>query len=275
MLPPRVVIVCSALLLAAAAGTAGWWWRTTPVEELADEADLPVPPFPPRIAQGSDYEACLAALADDPDGAIAIAESWQSGGGGDGAAHCRGLALIAVGRPEEGAAVLEDLSKTTAAPPLAKASLLYQAAQARMMVEQAEQARSDATTALSLSPDDVDLMISRSSAETALGAIPDALRDLSDAIAHDATRAEALTARASLYRGQGQTDLAQADIDKALTLDPDDADALLERGILRQRSGDLAGARADWERARGTDSDSATADRAEQNLSLLNAGPAR
>jgi tetratricopeptide (TPR) repeat protein len=271
----RVVTVCGALLLAAIAGAGFWWWQAPADVDPAETADLPVPPFPPRITQGSDYEACLAALADDPDGAIAIAESWQAGGGGDGAAHCRGLALVAIGRPEEGAAVLEQLSQTTTAPPLAKASLLYQAVQARMMVDQAEQARADATAALALSPNDTDLMVGRAAAEASLGAVPEALRDLGAALERDATRADALIARAALYRAQGQIDLAKGDIEKALALDPDDADALLERGILRQRSGDLAGARADWEHARGTQPDSATADRAEQNLSLLDAGPAQ
>jgi regulator of sirC expression with transglutaminase-like and TPR domain len=69
--------------------------------------------------------------------------------------------------------------------------------------------------------------------------------------------------------------LAQADVAQALTLDPDDADALLERGILRQRMGDSSGARTDWEHARGVDPNSTTADLAEQNLSLLDAGPQR
>ena len=63
------------------------------------------------------------------------------------------------------------------------------------------------------------------------------------------------------------------DVTEALTLDPDNADALLERGILRQRMGDASGARTDWERARGIDPNSTTADLAQQNLSLLEAGP--
>jgi hypothetical protein len=39
--------------------------------------------------------------------------------------------------------------------------------------------------------------------------------------------------------------------------------------------GDAAGARADWEHARGVDPNSTTADLAQQNLSLLEAGPQR
>ena len=50
---------------------------------------------------------------------------------------------------------------------------------------------------------------------------------------------------------------------------------LVERGILRQRMGDGAGARADWEHAIELDPDSTTADLAEQNLALLEAGPER
>ncbi|HVZ07823.1 tetratricopeptide repeat protein [Rhodopila sp.] len=271
----RVALICGALPLAGIAGAAGWWvWSANQPGIVADD-DLPVPPFPPRIAEGDTYESCLASLASDPQGAIAIADSWQATGGGDGAAHCRGLALIALGHPEDGATVLEQLAARTSAPALGKASLLYQAAQARLMVDQAEQARDDATAALRMAADDVDLMITRASAEADLGAIPEAIRDLTDALLRDSTRSEALIARATLYRKLGRIDLAQADIDKALTMDPDSPDALLERGILRQRTGDLTGAREDWEHARGADPDSTTADLADQNLSLLDAGPAK
>ena len=52
-------------------------------------------------------------------------------------------------------------------------------------------------------------------------------------------------------------------------------EALLEHGILRQRVDDQAGARQDWERAISLEPDSATADLAQQNLALLDAGPDR
>ena len=64
-----------------------------------------------------------------------------------------------------------------------------------------------------------------------------------------------------------------ADVDRAIAMDADNAEALLERGIERQRLGDALGARADWQRARGLDPNSTTADLAEQNLALLEAGP--
>ena len=266
----------AAFALIGLAGSAVWWWASPGrAEDDAAPLELPTPPFPPRITEGEQYESCLATLADDPAGADSLAESWQASGGGDGAAHCHGLALIALGQPGDGAAVLERLARESNAPALARASVMSQAVQARLMVGQAAEARADASAALALAPDDIEVLIMRASAEGSLGAFQDAVVDLNQALQRDTGRTDALVARAVLRRKMGQLDLAQADIGQALTLDPDDADALLERGILRERMGDRAGARADWERARGLDPDSVTADLADQNLSLLEAGPQR
>jgi tetratricopeptide (TPR) repeat protein len=348
----RLTALCGSLvLLGSVAGAT--WWLTTPPSDLDDTpADLPVPPFPPRIAEGSKYETCLATLAGDPTGAVTLAETWQADGGGDGAMHCRGLALIASGKPSAGAALLEHLAQQSTAPALARASVLSQAVQAQLMVAQEEQppaeatgappaklsaeadraaakdtptgdrgapaggrtatgavttdpavakaaaakdtatadrlgmtdapadpaaaatqAAEDASLALSLSPSDTDLFVMRATAESLLGQFQDAVDDLSEAMRLDARRQDALVLRAMMRRKLNQLDLAQTDVSRALVLDPDDPDALLERGILRQRMGDEAGARADWEHARAVDPNSTTADLAEQNLSLLEAGP--
>jgi len=269
-------------LLVLAGGGAGAVWLLGASPEPPEEAatELPVPPFPPRIAEGSDYETCLATLADDPTGAVATAETWLANGGGDGAEHCRGLALIASGKPAIGAGVLEKLAQQSSAPALARASVLSQAAQAWLMVAQddrsaADKAAADASQALDLSPSDIELFIMRATARSLLGQFADAVDDLSKALRLDAGRPDALVLRAGMERKLNRLDLAEADVSRALALDPDDPDALLERGILRQRMGDSAGARADWEHARGLDPNSTTADLAEQNLSLLEAGPER
>jgi tetratricopeptide (TPR) repeat protein len=258
-----IKLTVALLLLTGIAGATALFWPNPADTEDALPADLPIPPFPPRITEGATYEACLAALASDPAGASAIAEAWQSKGGGDGAAHCQGLALIALGKPEDGAALLEQLARRSGAPPLARASVL----------SQADDARADATAALALSPADTELLIMRASAEGELGALQQAVEDLNQALLLDGTRSDALVSRAVLWRRMGQLDKAQADVALALARDPDDPDALLERGILRQRMGDSAGAQADWEHARGADPNSTTADLAEQNLSLLAVGP--
>jgi hypothetical protein len=47
----------------------------------------------------------------------------------------------------------------------------------------------------------------------------------------------------------------------------------LPETLPRDVVGDVEGARSDWEHARGLDPNSTTADVAQQNLSLLEAGP--
>jgi len=267
----RIAVLASALLVSA--GVGAWVWLTPDSTPAADDAVLPVPPFPPRIAQGQDYEACLAALADDPANAVSLADSLEAAGGNEGALHCRGLALIALGKPDAGAALLEQLAAGSAAPPLARASVLGQAAQARLMLMQADRASADLSRALALAPEEADLRIMRAQAEDALHNYKAAEADLSTALGGDADRTDALVERATVRRKMGELDLAQADVSRALAIDPDDADALLERGILRQRLGDSAGARTDWQHALGVDPNSTTADLAQQNLSLLEAGP--
>jgi tetratricopeptide (TPR) repeat protein len=269
----RVAATVCVLIVAAAIGASAVWRFGFEPAPAPDEASLPVPPFPPRITESPAYEACLATLANDPASAVAIAESWQAGGGGEGALHCRGLALIAAGKPAAGAEMLEQLSRQGSTPDMARALVLGQAVQARLMVGQADVAAADATAALALAPDAVDLMIMRATAEGAMARYDAAVDDLNQALAQDPGRADALLNRAVARRKMNQLEPALADVSRALVLDPDNADALLERGILRQRVGDANGARADWQRARDLDPNGTTADLAEQNLSLLDAGP--
>jgi tetratricopeptide (TPR) repeat protein len=261
-----------AILLVAAIGTTIWRYGAEDPAE-APAAALPVPPFPPRIASGDEYEKCLATLSDDAESARTVADAWATNGGGDGAAHCQGLALIATGRPDLGAERLEQLAATSLAPDPAKATVFGQAAQARMMANDPGRARADATEALKLAPEDTELLIQRALASQAMNRWQDAIDDLTQALTLDPHRADALVLRAADWRRGGRLDLAVADADRAIALDPDNAEALLERGIERQQLGNAAGARADWQRARDLDPNSTTADLAMQNLALLDAGP--
>ncbi len=278
----RIAIMGAAGALLLAVGGA-WVWRglaaaPTVLEAPADAGDdeqLPVPPIPPRIAEGPDYERCLGMLVPDPAGAAAFAEAWAGRGGGDGAGHCLALSRIAQGDPQAGAAMLETLAGGSQAPALARATLYGQASQAWMMTCAADHAFDDATQALALSPDDADLLIGRATAASAMERYADAIADLGHALEVDGHRVDALTLRATAWRHTGQLDHAEEDIDRALTLDPDNADALLERGIIRQRHNDRDGARTDWERAARLAPDTPTADLAQQNLALLEAGPDR
>jgi tetratricopeptide (TPR) repeat protein len=267
-----VLVAVAALGLAAVAATL-WWPTSVPNAEVVADENLPVPPVPPRIAEGGDYDKCLSMLNADPSGALAFAETWASSGGGDGALHCRALAQVALGNPEEGAALLDQVAGSSKASPAARAAVLGQAVQSWMMAGEPQKAYDAATKALALMPDEPDLLVDRAIASSNLDKYQEAADDLTRALDADPRRGDALVLRAVAWRHLGKLNRARDDIGRALALDPDDPDALLERGILRQRRGDQAGARKDWERAMALAPDTSTADLAQQNLALLEAGP--
>jgi len=269
---PAAAIGGTVLLLLAAGGV-GWFLLPGSQDTETSSAPLPVPPVPPRLEESARYEQCLAMLPDDPRGAAGFAEAWTDGG--EGAAHCGALAEVALGEEETGADHLEHLAAAshTAAP--ARAVVFGQAAQAWLMAGNAARAFGAGSAALALTPDDPDRMIEHAVAATALERFQGAVDDLTHALDIDANRPDALVLRAAAWRHLNRLGLARDDVDRAIAIDPDNAEALLERGILRQRRNDAAGARADWKRAIELDPDSATADLAEQNLSLLEAGPAQ
>ncbi len=236
-----------------------------------DDADapLPIPPVPPRIAEGSDYDRCLDMLATDPSGADAMAGTL----GGEAAQHCHALAQVELGNTETGAALLDTLAASSTAPESSRAVVFGQAEQAWTMAGRADQAYVSASNGLALSPNDPELRIGHAMAAMALNRFAEAADDLTHALDLDPKRADALILRATAWRNLGKLDLAQADIAQAFALDPGNPDGFLERGILRQRLGDLAGARTDWQQAADLAADTPTGDLAQQNLALLEAGP--
>ena len=241
-------------------------------DDIASD-QLPVPPVPPRIAQGEEYEKCLAMIGDDAATAHAFADAWQATGGGEAAAHCLALADVANDQPARGAASLDKLAATSKAPELARASIYAQAVQAWLLADDPARAYASATLALALSPDDPDLLVDRAITAGTMNRFMDSIDDLNQAIALAPARVDTLVLRAAAWRHENRIDLADADVTRALGIDPDNAEGLLERGIIRQRQGDRAGARKDWLRTVEVSPDSSAADLAQQNLSLLDAGP--
>jgi tetratricopeptide (TPR) repeat protein len=273
------VAAALAALVAAAAADRAWLTLHREAEAgtagLAETLPLPLPPLPPRIAQGEDYDRCLGMVGADPHGAEQFAESWQAkdSGDGDGPAHCLALARIALGEPAEGAARLQRLADNSQRPGAGRAVLYDQAAQAWLMASDPARALAASDAALALSPGAPDLLMTRAAADTALGHWQDAVEDLTALLRADPRRPDALVLRSAAWRQLGRLDAAEDDVDRALALDAESAEALLERGILRQRRNDTRGARADWEHAIAVAPDTKAADLAEQNLALLEAGP--
>ncbi|MEJ0048344.1 MAG: tetratricopeptide repeat protein [Rhodospirillales bacterium] len=266
-----------AVLAAALLATAQPAFGQAPIAAPAPDAEnapaeiIPVPPVPPRITGGDQYDRCMDMLADDPAGADALATSWHAGG--DAATHCHALAQIELGNPAAGAALLTTLASASEADATARAELFGQAAQAWTMAGDAPKAMDAATRAVGLAPENADLRVIHATAALAVHQEKAADEDLSDALDADPKRTDALVLRATARRQLGRLREAAADVENAVTQDPQNADALLERGIIRERMGDLAGARADWQKAQELSPDSATGDLAQQNLALLDAGP--
>jgi tetratricopeptide (TPR) repeat protein len=245
----------------------------TTAENAPDDTVLPIPPVPPRIAEGTQYDHCLDMLDSDPSGADALAASMAANGGGEAAEHCHALAQVELGNTEDGATLLDKLAASSTSPASSRAVVFGQADQAWTMAGKPAQAYASATNALKLSPNDPDLLIGHAIAALGLQLFAEADNDLTQALDLDPKRTDALILRATALRNLDKLDEAQADIDKAFALDPENPDGFLERGIIRQRRGDLAGARTDWERALDLAPDTPTGDLAQQNLALLEAGP--
>lgn len=242
---------------------------------LVDLLPLPLPPEMPRIAEGADYDRCLALLRDDPEEAMRFAQAWDATGGGEGALHCAALAMIGLGEPDRAAERLERLAASSRGGGLARASVYGQAAQAWMISGDANRAFGAVTLALTLSPTDPDLMVDRAVVLAALRRYGDALEDIDRALAAEPERTEAHVFRAAALRRLERPGEAMLAVERALSLSPENAEALLERGILRQLRGDIQGARADWERVAQISPDSVAANLAQQYLALADMGPQR
>jgi tetratricopeptide (TPR) repeat protein len=237
---------------------------------------LPLPPEPPRLADGPEYEVCLTLLRTEPEDAIAMAEALEQRGiAVEGARHCMALALLAAGEAERAADRLERLASASHASALARAAVFAQASQAWTMANQPGRAYAASTLALTLSPEDPALLVDRALAAAGLGRYDEALLDLDHALKLEPGRPDTLTFRAAALRHLDRQAEAMQAVEEALKQAPGQSEALLERGILKQLRGDTAGARADWQNAIANAPDSAAADLARQNLALNEAGPRR
>lgn len=271
--PQARTIQFGAFAMAALAAllVAGWATFAPRAVQTAWDA-LPVPPQPPRFAEGPEADRCFALLRTDPDAALASAADWERQGGGEGPQHCAALAVLATGDVKRAAEQLEQLATHSRASPSARAAVFAQSAQAWLMAGDAPRAFATTTRALALTPDDVELLIDRAAALGSMGRLGEAVADLDRALASDPQRPDALVFRAAAWRQLDRAEPARRDIERALELDRENAEALLERGILRQLAGDTEGARMDWERAIELAPHSAIADLAFQNLALNEAG---
>jgi tetratricopeptide (TPR) repeat protein len=210
----------------------------------------PTPAAAEEVDHAAEYEACLTLAKSDPEEGFESALTWQALGGGEAAQHCAAVALVELGHYEEAATRLEALADSIRRthPELAP-EILAQAGQAWLLAGDHERAYAVQTTALELSPDNVELLVDRGVTLAKAESYAEAVTDLSRALLFVPDRPDILVFRASAYRMLDDRPRALADVERALVLDPENPEGLLERGNLRRLSGDPAGARQDWLRA--------------------------
>lgn len=230
---------------------------------------LALPALAETIGGPEEYRICLTLAKQKPEDGWEEALAWQSLGGGEAARHCAAVALIGMGKYGEAATRLETLANESVREDSMRAEMLAQAAQAWVLEGNVQRADSAQRAALTLSPDNPDLMMDQAVLLAQLGHYREAVDNLSKVLRVQPNRVEALTLRASAFRYLDNLPGAVDDIANALNLEPGFPDALLERGILHRLNGEDAAARADWLKAIDLAPDGAAADSARGNLAKM------
>jgi hypothetical protein len=151
----RAALAGIALFLAAMPLPVAGIAQPAPAAETSEDSPasaepLPLPPVPPRIAEGKGYGRCLDMLATDPSGADALAATLAATDGAEAAQHCHALAQVDLGNPAAGAALLDQLAATSTAAAVSRASIYGQADQAWTMAGNVARAYASANQALAL-----------------------------------------------------------------------------------------------------------------------------
>lgn len=222
------------------------------------------------IDHAAEYAACTALVKRNPQGAFESAQVWLESGGAMPARHCLALALAALHRHGEAAAVLESVAQDMEADghPLL-AEVLGQAGQAWLRAGDADRAYAAITVGIGIDPENVELLIDRAQALAAAGAYSKAIEDLTSALELAPDRADIYAFSASAHRHLEDLDRADHDIEHALKIAPDDPVALLERGNIRMLQKNAKGARADWTRVLAEAPGTPAGDAAQANIERL------
>jgi tetratricopeptide (TPR) repeat protein len=181
------------------------------------------------------FEACVTRIEAAPEAAYEAAMAWSNEAFHPFAVRCAAMALIEMGRVEEGAERLASLAATSSSgPPEQRVAVLVQAANAYLLARLPEKAKTALDRALSLTaPDDpnrYELLLDRATAFALTGDFRRTEEDLNDVLAARPGDALALRLRADARMRQGAFDLAVKDAEDAVAADPKNIDALLVRG---------------------------------------------
>lgn len=176
-------------------------------------------------------QACIAKIETAPLEAYEDGLVWRSQSGAAFAEHCIALARIANGDISGGASKLAALaSAPDAGDNDGRALLLAKAANAWLMIEAYDPALRALTAALTLKPDEVDLLIDRARALAGLSQWTKAQDDLTLALSKRPSEALAFRLRAETNVQLKNYDAADRDVAQALLLAPRDVEGYVMRG---------------------------------------------
>ncbi len=229
-------------------------------------AGVPSTPGAAEIDHAAAYEICMAETQTNPEAAYVRAVRWRDLGGGGAADHCAASAMMGMQQYRQAGERLEQLAKTGKIEIAMKARILGQASQAWLLADEPERAEAVASAALSLEPENRELLIDRAQAMAARKDYRGAIHDLDKTLVLDDRQSDALVFRATAKRYLGDLPGAMADITRALALDGGHVDGLLERGILHRLAGRKDAARQDWLMVLNRAPDSMAAVAARKNL---------
>lgn len=180
-------------------------------------------------------DACVAKIEVDPEEAYEDGLAWLYQGNRPGARQCTAMALIALGRADEGAARLEQLANSVDGGTVEqRAEYLAQSGNAWLQAGAPEAAIVTFTNALKLKPDTPDLLVDRASAHLMMGNWAYAKADLDRALSLAPGMAIAHQLRAEAHLNLDLLKLAKADVEAALAADPENIDTLVLRGRVRE-----------------------------------------
>jgi tetratricopeptide (TPR) repeat protein len=186
------------------------------------------PSAPPSTGEAARYEACLAQIETDPNGAYENAMAWAHLTNARAAKRCAALALIERGRPDEAGRRFDIMALSGTESD--RANDLSAAGNAWLLARNPDRALKSFNNALRTVQATPDLLIDRARAFAMLREWNKAENDLNAALDLDPKNALALRLRAEARMRQKAFDLAVKDAEDAVALSPGDIEALLTRG---------------------------------------------
>ncbi|MEO1661954.1 MAG: hypothetical protein AAFR51_13265 [Pseudomonadota bacterium] len=182
-------------------------------------------------AEQTRLESCLVKIETAPSEAYEDSLAWLSSGNRPKARQCNAVALLAMGRIEEGAARLEALA--TAPDPITveeRTKFLVQAGNAWLSANYPEAAIVALTDALKLKQDNATILKDRAAAYLALERWVEGMDDLDTVLKNSPADVEALMLRARANLAQDKLQAAKSDMETARVHAPENIDLLVLRG---------------------------------------------